>query len=453
MRYPKWLGMLCALGLLCLQSGLAQAAPENGWWWNPNQSGRGFSIEIEGSSLFMAGYLYENDGHATWLISGGTMQDATTYQGRLRSYSNGQTLTGDYQAPAAPTDAGAVTLQFTDDSHGTLTLPGGSIPIERFRYGSAAAASFQPESGWWWNEAESGSGFFIEIQGDKMFVAGYMYDANGKPVWYVSGDTMASPNTYQGNLLQFANGQTLTGPYMAPSSTNAGTVRLEFPAPDQATLTLSDNQPPTAASSPDPKSVPKRDRSKVITLFFPRAPHVVRPDFWDGTIEYNINIGQAGVVDYSKTKVSADLVWVNKQGVGELIGLGPRNGSTDYEISSLKVTATFNETVTTSCSVCCGTSTATGTTTDLELAPLVSPHFGTLNLATDDSYTGMLFFEVPMDLALATPCGPKTKKMVIPVFVGPAGKMVYLNMQGSHPDGGLYPGVQVSSKWNFDARQ
>lgn len=98
MRYTKWLGTLCAIGLLCLhlQTGLAQAAPENGAWWNPNQMGSGFSIEIQGNTLLMAGFLYEDDGRATWHVSVGPMQNATTYQGRLLAFSNGQTLTGAY---------------------------------------------------------------------------------------------------------------------------------------------------------------------------------------------------------------------------------------------------------------------------------------------------------------------------------------------------------------------
>ena len=250
MRYPKWLAMLCTIGLLCLQTTLAHAAPQNGWWWNPNQSGRAFSIEIQGNTLFMAGYLYENDGRATWLLSGGTMQNATNYAGRLLSFSNGQTLTGNYQAPGAPSDAGAVTLQFSDDTHATLTWPGGSIAIERFRYSSAATASFQPEKGWWWNAAESGRAFFMEVQGDKMFIVGYMYDANGNPVWYVSGGAMTSPTSYQGDWLQFANGQTLSGPYVAPSApVKAGAISVNFSAPGQATLTLSDNQQPAASKT------------------------------------------------------------------------------------------------------------------------------------------------------------------------------------------------------------
>ena len=37
-------------------------APQTGWWWNPAESGRGFSIESSGNNLFMAAYLYDVSG-------------------------------------------------------------------------------------------------------------------------------------------------------------------------------------------------------------------------------------------------------------------------------------------------------------------------------------------------------------------------------------------------------
>ncbi len=239
MRYSKWLGALYVLGCLCLQTGQVQAAPESGWWWNPSESGRGFSIDIQGGSLFMAGYLYDSSGRSTWLSSGGAMQSTTAYQGSLQGYRGGQTLTGAYQpATATSPSPGNISLQFSDDTHGTLTWPGGTIPIERFMFGSGTS-SFQPETGWWWNSSESGRGFYIEKQGTTLFIAGYMYDGSGNPVWYSSGNVMASPTLYQGNWSEYRNGQTLTGAYKAPSApTNAGSVTLQFTSSTAATLTL-----------------------------------------------------------------------------------------------------------------------------------------------------------------------------------------------------------------------
>lgn len=218
--------------------------PQPGWWWNADQNGRGFTIEVRGNNLFMAGYLYADDGRATWLVSGGAMTNVSTYSGPLMAFGGGQTLTGAYK-PNAPTNlnVGTITLQFSDASHGTLTWPGGTIPIERFPFGSGTP-SFQPESGWWWNEAENGRGFAIEVQGNRLFMAGYMYDSSGNPIWYVSSDIMTSPTLYQGSWLQFANGQTLTGSYQPPSQPPAsvGAVTLQFTSATTAILTLPDGR-------------------------------------------------------------------------------------------------------------------------------------------------------------------------------------------------------------------
>ncbi|HWQ94135.1 MAG TPA: S8 family serine peptidase, partial [Gammaproteobacteria bacterium] len=246
-------GTLCAFyypvcGAGIIDAGAAVAAarrqastgPQPGWWWNPDQSGRGFTIEVRGSNLFMAGYLYADNGRATWLVSAGAMTNASSYSGPLMAFGGGQTLTGAYKSNTLTNpNVGTITLQFSNARHGTLTWPGGTMPIERFPFGSGTA-SFQPESGWWWNEAESGRGFAIEVQGNNLFMAGYMYDSSGNPIWYVSSGGMTFSNLYQGSWLQFANGQTLTGTYQPPSQppANVGALTLQFTSATTAILTL-----------------------------------------------------------------------------------------------------------------------------------------------------------------------------------------------------------------------
>ena len=83
MRYAKWLGVLLISACAYVQMGVAQAVPQNGWWWNPAESGRGFFLEVRGSTLFIAGYFYDADGRATWLVSGGPISGPDTYAGRL----------------------------------------------------------------------------------------------------------------------------------------------------------------------------------------------------------------------------------------------------------------------------------------------------------------------------------------------------------------------------------
>lgn len=57
--------------------------------------------------------------------------------------------------------------------------------------GTVRAASYTPESGFWWNPAEPGSGLSIEIEDNFIYVAAYLYDAQGFPYWYIASGTLA----------------------------------------------------------------------------------------------------------------------------------------------------------------------------------------------------------------------------------------------------------------------
>ena len=220
-------------------------APQTGWWWNATQDGRGFGIEVRGNTMFMSGYLYDDTGHATWVVSAGPVAlDGSLFNNTLYHVSNGQTLTGAYKAPAPVTLDGQITLSFTDARNGTLIWPGGSIPIVRFDTiigsGNGTTPAFVPENGWWWNESESGRGFFMEFKNNYAFIAGYMYEAGGQPVWYVAEGPMATPQSFSSKWYQAGNGQTLTGPYKKPSlvNLNVGIVSIVFQDAANALLEL-----------------------------------------------------------------------------------------------------------------------------------------------------------------------------------------------------------------------
>jgi hypothetical protein len=283
---PRIFGKIAACllgGLISLGSTLLQAAPEAGWWWNPNESGRGFFLEVQGPRMFMSGYFYGEDGRATWLVSNDPMPEANSYDGRLLAFRNGQSLAGDYRHPEAAVDAGAVSLRFSDDRHGTLTWAGGNVAIERYQFQHGGNASFQPKTGWWWNPDESGRGYSIEMQGDHMFIGAYMYDAAGNPVWYVADALMQSPNVFRADLLQFAHGQTLAGAYRAPTPPAvAGTLTVDFSAPNRAEVTLSDD-----------KSAKGRRKSTVVKQYEPMVA-IYPPKFWVGGFESTTILDVAG---------------------------------------------------------------------------------------------------------------------------------------------------------------
>jgi alpha-tubulin suppressor-like RCC1 family protein len=223
--------------------------PDTGWWWNPAEPGRGYMIEQSNGKIFMAAFLYEFSGRASWYGSGPTGFGGGSYQGFLNLYAGGQTLTGSYH-PATEVGGtfGSISINFTSTSTGFLTWPEGTIPIQRFDIvpngSKATISSTTPQAGWWWNPAEPGRGFSLEIQNNTMLIAGYMYDTNGNPIWYSSQGTMAGPLTYQGNWVQYGNGQTLTGAFQSSSvvNSNVGALTIQFSSPTAGTMTLPDGR-------------------------------------------------------------------------------------------------------------------------------------------------------------------------------------------------------------------
>jgi hypothetical protein len=116
---------------------VATFTPQGGFWWNPAEGGRGYVIEIHGSTLFIGGFMYDGNGNAIWYGSGpGAMVDFRTYVNVWQQYGNGVTLTGSYKpAIVVNPNVGALTIQFTSATDGKLTLPNGTqIPITRFPF-------------------------------------------------------------------------------------------------------------------------------------------------------------------------------------------------------------------------------------------------------------------------------------------------------------------------------
>jgi serine protease len=231
------------------QTALAGVAPAAGWWWNPNAAGIAFSIEKQGNNLLFAGDVFDASGRATWYASGPGSMNGAGYLGTLMSYGGGESLLGAYQPAVITGTAGDVSLSFSSPAQGILGWPGGNMPIQRLDFGPGGSATpapaGTPQAGWWWSPGEGGRGYAIEIQGNVMLVAAYLYDSEGNPLWYTSGPApMTDAATYQGQWQQYANGQTLTGAYRKPQlvNANAGAVILQFDSEVSATMTLPDGR-------------------------------------------------------------------------------------------------------------------------------------------------------------------------------------------------------------------
>lgn len=105
---------------------------------------------------------------------------------------------------------------------------------------SASLYAFYPVDGWWFDPAEGGRGFNIEMQDDEMFISAFHYRNDGSPVWWVANGTYNdSTGRVNGEFLELNGGQCPGCPYTGfPEIVqNAGSpVTIEFHSPVTATL-------------------------------------------------------------------------------------------------------------------------------------------------------------------------------------------------------------------------
>jgi len=269
MNHPAWPGR--CLAVLCLAFATLLAAcggggaepgaslgtllkattpePQTGIWWNPSESGRGFAVERQGAIVTLGAYMYEPDGRPVWYVGPLNRQASGSYAGTVSRYAGGQTLTGSYRAPTRASAVATVTFTLSTATSGTLqfvTSTGTTqIPVQRFALsgGSPAASTAGFESGLWWNDAESGRGFFIDVQGSTAAMASYMYDSNGAPIWYLTVGSV-SADRFSGTMQGYEGGQPLGGGYQTPQATTpAGTVTVQGLTGASATITLPGNPP------------------------------------------------------------------------------------------------------------------------------------------------------------------------------------------------------------------
>jgi hypothetical protein len=335
--------------------------------------------------MFMSGYFYAGNGRATWLVSNDPMPNPDSYDGRLLAFNGGQTLGGAYQHPGAAVDAGPVSLRFSDDRHGTLTWDGGTVAIERYAFQHGSTPSLQPKTGWWWNPDESGRGFSVELQGDHMFIGAYMYDADGNPIWYVADALMESPTVFRGPLLQFANGQTLTGAYRAPTPpASAGSLTIQFSGDNSATVTLSDQKATHYSKGAQSFSIVPQFLNVI-------APALIPAERWIGNFEYTRTFKND--MGYNEVIVDVPMMtWFNVQGVsGDLANL---RYPISYRIESGFAVVNLKQTVSSPGVVC-----------EIDASYSADQLIGSLTVNANGSYVG--------DVSSADVLVPVTQKCMI----------------------------------------
>lgn len=134
--------LVCSL--LCVLAGWANAfTPLSGGWivdneYIPNQSGRGFQVEIQGEIGGVAFYGYTQSGDPIFFIGAGIM-DGASFTAPLIAYGGGNAFGQPFQPSHPIGNAGNVTFSFDSGITGWMTLPGEApLRISRGNFGYPA---------------------------------------------------------------------------------------------------------------------------------------------------------------------------------------------------------------------------------------------------------------------------------------------------------------------------
>lgn len=240
-------------------SATASIVPQTGLWWNPAQGGRGYGVEYNPATgtLFVGTFVYSADASRSpvWYVSSCAYVPATgSCTTTLEQYGNGQSLSGDYRAPAQLGSAGRLGISFSSATAGTLTLPNGtSVAIGRYPFANPAGITGgdagTAENGWWWNTAEGGRGWFIEVQkpaagGNSAYIVGHVYDDQGNATWHVAAGQMTTATLFEGTMVLYRGGSPLSSSTdtAATSLTDIGTMSIRLTSTGSAVLALSNGR-------------------------------------------------------------------------------------------------------------------------------------------------------------------------------------------------------------------
>jgi YVTN family beta-propeller protein len=249
-RHPKTI----VLGRFIARAAVSQPdapGPLSGLWWNPSEPGWGLSLTQRGDVIFAAWFTYDKSGSAKWYVasecrtSGFPLCLSLLYQVTASRFFGAA-----FNPSAVKTNfAGNILLRFTSIESGSVQFgadtPGPflnrTVPIVRnvFATGGIAGTDY---SDLWWTPSESGWGLSITHQAKVMFLAWYVYDDAGQPVWYVASNCAVNPaGTGCSGPLYRTTGPSASATFdpAAVRSTEVGSVNLSFADGSNGVLTYS----------------------------------------------------------------------------------------------------------------------------------------------------------------------------------------------------------------------
>jgi hypothetical protein len=104
--------------------------PVAGLWWNPDESGSAYNIQVQHGVAIATMFTYTTNGDPVWYYSVGRLASAgsgVTLAGSLDKFRGGQCVTCSFRLPSAAGSDGNFTIVFTSPTDANLQLPGGRV--------------------------------------------------------------------------------------------------------------------------------------------------------------------------------------------------------------------------------------------------------------------------------------------------------------------------------------
>ena len=102
--------------------------PVAGLWWNPDESGSGYNVQLQRGMMVVTIYSYTAAGDSVWYYASGPLTNAgsgVAVTGTLDKFRNGQCASCTYRFPATMGNDGTFTMTFSSPTVATVQLPGG----------------------------------------------------------------------------------------------------------------------------------------------------------------------------------------------------------------------------------------------------------------------------------------------------------------------------------------
>ncbi len=192
------------------------------------------SVQGSGSMMGARGYLsrYAAQALEKVTVPAGTFANAL----HVREQRGDGVVRDVWYAP------GVGMVRVDQDGH-SMVLTGYTMPGAATQPGGGAAAlPFLPMDGLWWNPAESGTGYNLQVRHGVMVVTMFSYAASGEPLWYYASGRLAASGAgvaMGGTLDRYRGGQCASCAYAAPTAAGSdGAFSIAFDSPSTATVTL-----------------------------------------------------------------------------------------------------------------------------------------------------------------------------------------------------------------------